>query len=127
MALLGCNSVTDRGIDMNVGVLQEDLLAYELKWVTPTAAGAGWKTSFDTRKLHVLATRDRQLLASRDVVPVQEWIARSGLTVEEHSSSIWIGRRQQCMGTGQPSTCPGGRRCRDACQVGAGPQQPGHA
>jgi hypothetical protein len=82
-ALLASNSVTERGIDMNVGGLQEDLLAYELQVGHYYHRGRWMEDIVRHRELYLRATTDERLLVSPDAVPVSEWLERSGLTAEQ--------------------------------------------
>jgi hypothetical protein len=82
-ALLACNSITERGIDTNVGALQEDLLAYELQ-VGHYYHRDPWMEGIARhRELYLLATTDEQLLASPDATPISEWLERSGLDASQ--------------------------------------------
>lgn len=78
-ALLACNSVTERGIDLTYSELQEDLLAFELQIGHYYHRGRWLEGIVRHRELYRLATTDDQLLASPDMVPISSWLERSGL------------------------------------------------
>ncbi len=87
LVLIGCivaaNSITERGIDIGVGPLQEDLLAYELQ-IGNYYRRPNWLEEMARhRELYRLATADESLASSADHEPVADWIERSGLTAEE--------------------------------------------
>jgi hypothetical protein len=82
-ALLASNSVTARGIDMSVGELREDLLAYELQIGHYYHRGRWMEDIVRHRELYLRATTDERLLASPDAVPVSEWLERSGLNADQ--------------------------------------------
>jgi hypothetical protein len=82
-ALVACNSVTERGIDMSVGELREDLLAYELQVGHYYHRGRWMEDIVRHRELYLRAITDEQLLVSPDAVPLSEWLERSGLNADE--------------------------------------------
>jgi hypothetical protein len=81
-ALIACNSVTERSIDMGVGEHQEDLLAYELQVGHYYHRGRWMEDLVRHRELHLLTTTDPELLALPEAVPVNQWLERSGLRAE---------------------------------------------
>src|SRR5688572_29839176 len=74
-AIVASNSITERGIDMHVGPLQEDLLAYELQVGNYYHRGRWMEDQVRHRELYRLATTDAELLSSRDAVPLAEWLS----------------------------------------------------
>lgn len=82
-AVVASNSVIERGLDINVGPTQEDLLAYELQAGHYYSRPNWLEEMARARELYRLATEDQGLLESPDFVPVKDWTERSGLTAEE--------------------------------------------
>lgn len=82
-SVVASNSVIEARTDAGVGPGQEDLLAYELQIGTYYQRAPWMEEMVRHAELYRLAAEDEALMRSPDVVPVQEWLERSGLTAHQ--------------------------------------------
>jgi hypothetical protein len=88
-AVVASNSVIESGTGRAVGPTQEDLLAYELQIGTYYSRPQWMEEISRHWDLYELMTADEDLAESNDVMPVAEWIERSGLTAVEQWELGW--------------------------------------
>lgn len=82
-AVVASSSLTERGLDLNVGKFEEDLLAYELQ-VSGYYARPPWMEELvRARQLSELLSNDPDLRHHVDAVNFEELVSRDSLSTEE--------------------------------------------